>query len=200
MFPIPEQPKPRTGNAKRLALWVGGAGAVMFVLLVVVGLVAPPPEDDGERAAPAAETTSTPPPSASPSTSSPEPTTARTTPTTPPPATTSSTPKPTPTATREPGHVTPADLDPWPFTARAGVIACLPGDRITFRPTPPDGRVYALNGAAQALEGTTPMRPDTPMWRDDKKTMREIEQAGGTAPRLKIPLGAAIAYGLDRCQ
>lgn len=197
MFPIPEQPKPRTGNAKRLALWVGGAGAVMFVLLVVVGLVAPPPEDDGERAAPAAETTSPPPPSTSSPTATP--TTARATPAAPPPATTSSTPKPTPTATREPGHVTPADVDPWPFTARAGVIACLPGDRVTFRPTPPDGRVYALNGAAQSLEGATPMRPDTPMWRDDKKTMREIEQAGGTAPRLKVPLGAAIDYGLELC-
>lgn len=198
MFPIPEQPKPRTGNAKRLAIWLGGTAAFMLVFLLLVGLIAPPPEDDGQ-AAPAAETTSTPPPSASPSTSSPEPTTARTTPTTPPPATPSTTPKPTPTATREPGHVTPADVDPWPFTARAGVIACLPGDRVTFRPTPPDGRVYALNGAAQALEGTTPMRPDTGMWRDDKKTMREIEQAGGTAPRLKVPLGAAIDYGLELC-
>lgn len=76
----------------------------------------------------------------------------------------------------------------WPLTLDEVHLMCLDGDAVVAS-DPESGRMYPLNGTANAKAARLALEPLAPIWRDDP-----------AAPGAKLSVGPLIERGLTLCK
>lgn len=76
----------------------------------------------------------------------------------------------------------------WPFTLEEVHLLCMDGNAVVAS-DPENGRMYPLNGAANAKAGRLALEPLTPIWREDP-----------ALPGTKLSVAPIIERGLVLCQ